>query len=181
MSYQTSKVTITTQSSVSSFDALKGVWPAGPDKPRSSHDSIRSRNPGFRRNADQHASPVYTNHLTQTLTVGDFRRTYLSPHCSALLTPTPTPTGRMMLLSRHLGRLRNGMLPAQAHPKADLPENRADFLELLHASGLRSTSTLPEHPCFETVWDWVESEIPATERGFFLEKGRGSALPSPKL
>ena len=118
--------------------------------------------------------------------------------------PSPPPCGlaekrqpessSTLLLSRHLGRLRNGLHPfppgaAPADGTSSTPHTPIQFqnagqLELaVRASGL-PTRTLPVSREFDPVWQFVDAHVPAAARGFFLERDSPappSAGASPAL
>ena len=71
-----------------------------------------------------------------------------------------------LLLSRHLGRVRNRLLPSTLVKPIRTAQ---DFDDAVHAVGL-PTRTLPDSPEFEEVWKFVDAHVPVPERGFFLER-----------
>ncbi|CAE8600706.1 unnamed protein product [Polarella glacialis] len=89
---------------------------------------------------------------------------------------------RTVLLSRHLGRLRNGLLPLPASVAASVmgvssvpllqpqPATAAALLAQVREAGL-PTRTLPVGGAFQEVWQLVEEKLPReVQRGFFLEQ-----------
>lgn len=80
-------------------------------------------------------------------------------------------TARILLLSRHLGRIRNGL----TDDTKDAPPKDAEVLERVFRSAGLPTATLPTGVFFEPVWDFEESRIPEAERSFYLDK---EALPT---
>jgi catechol 2,3-dioxygenase-like lactoylglutathione lyase family enzyme len=74
-----------------------------------------------------------------------------------------------LLLSRHLGRIRN-RLPLQLPSTPLTPiATQHDFDDAVRAAGL-PTRTLPDSPEFEELWQFVDAHVPVAERGFFLER-----------
>merc|ERR1712194_157910 len=68
---------------------------------------------------------------------------------------------RTFLLSRHLGRLRNGLLPGQTAVPIDEPELEA----LVRSCGL-GTATLPAAEAFACIWEFVKDRLPNHARFF---------------
>lgn len=82
-------------------------------------------------------------------------------------------TKRCVLLSRHLGWLRNGQLGMSGPPR-----DEATFLELLSKAKL-PTRTLPVGGDFEALWRHVEAQLPQEQRGYFLQREESGTLPVP--
>ena len=78
-------------------------------------------------------------------------------------------TGRTLLLSRHLGRLRNGLL----HGLPAVPSTDEEFTSLVRTGGL-GTLTLPVDDHFQPVWQFVDENLPADQRGCFLSPDKPS-------
>ena len=83
-------------------------------------------------------------------------------------------TKRCVLLSRHLGSLRNGQLQGMSGP----PRDEATFLELLSKAKL-PTRTLPIGGDFEALWRHVEAQLPQEQRGYFLQREESGTLAVP--
>lgn len=71
---------------------------------------------------------------------------------------------RYLLLSRHLGRLRNGLLPCSKTP----PVDGAAFEAALRSQGL-PLRTLPIGDLFRPTWAFAEARLSQAERGFWLQ------------
>ena len=83
-------------------------------------------------------------------------------------------TRRCVLLSRHLGWLRNGQLQLNAAEgtaatQAGPPQDEATFLQLLAKASL-PTRTLPAGGDFEAVWRHIDAQLPEEQRGYFLQR-----------
>ena len=84
-----------------------------------------------------------------------------------------------LLLSRHLGRMRNGLPLAAAASAASAALgaaistraalNARDFEKAVRAAGL-PTRTLPNGNEFAPVWQFVDKLVLPEDRGFFLER-----------
>lgn len=88
---------------------------------------------------------------------------------------------RTLLFSRHLGRLRNGLLGG-ALERAP-PQNEIEFLQAVKSAGL-GTSTLPAGEEFQAIWHFAEDGLSSTQRGFFLERdtaGKNTPAKRPRL
>jgi glyoxylase I family protein len=91
-----------------------------------------------------------------------------------------------LLLSRHLGRMRNGLPLAEAASAASAALGAAistravliarDFEKAVRAAGL-PTRTLPNGNEFAPVWQFVDKLVPPEDRGFFLERQEVVAVP----
>lgn len=77
---------------------------------------------------------------------------------------------RCLLLARHLGRVRNGLLPSSK----TLPVDGAAFEAALRSQGL-SLRTLPIGDIFKPTWLFAEARLTQAERGFCLQIGESCA------
>ena len=93
-------------------------------------------------------------------------------------------TRRCVLLSRHLGWLRNGQLQLGAEDKVadakSFPQDEGTFLQLLAKAAL-PTRTLPVGGDFEALWRHVDAQLPTEQRGYFLQRDKdpGSSTLEP--
>lgn len=91
-----------------------------------------------------------------------------------------------LLLSRHLGRVRNRLPLAAATPTSAAlgpattahVRNAKDFETAVRAAGL-PTRTLPTYDDeFAAVWQFVDKVVPLVDRGFFLDRQEGGVFPA---
>eukprot|EP00929_Paragymnodinium_shiwhaense_P076385 TRINITY_DN39273_c0_g1_i1.p1 TRINITY_DN39273_c0_g1~~TRINITY_DN39273_c0_g1_i1.p1 ORF type:complete len:604 (-),score=84.47 TRINITY_DN39273_c0_g1_i1:309-2120(-) len=80
---------------------------------------------------------------------------------------------RTLLMSRHLGRVRNGRVPGSAQ----LPAGQEAVEALVGAAQLDST-TLPHSKPFEPIWQFVRQHLDESQFGFYLRRSEASRGPA---
>merc|ERR1712151_1386236 len=73
-------------------------------------------------------------------------------------------SAQMLLFSRHLGRVRNGLAPNSK----TVPLDGRAFDALVRSANIR-TATLPTAHVFQPIWEFVQQRVPEKDRGFFLQ------------
>lgn len=86
-----------------------------------------------------------------------------------------------ILMSRHLGRLRNGMSEVSSPRPMDTNTFRESLRAFCKGGDGIAHATLPMGTEFAPTWAFVETHVPESQRGFWLQRHRTSLhLPIPE-